>query len=62
VLVLTARPGRVKLEQAVDLPRPRPPEIVTSAAFIRLKRALLDAIEEESMTAFLSSVAQEKQS
>jgi ABC-type nitrate/sulfonate/bicarbonate transport system ATPase subunit len=53
VLVMTARPGRVKLQQAVDLPRPRSPEIVTSAAFIRLKRKLLEAIEEESMAAFL---------
>jgi NitT/TauT family transport system ATP-binding protein len=62
VLVMTARPGRVKLEQAVDLPRPRPPEIVTSAAFIRLKRTLLAAIEEESMTAFLSSAAPDQPS
>jgi ABC-type nitrate/sulfonate/bicarbonate transport system ATPase subunit len=57
VLVMTARPGRVKLEQKVDLPRPRPPEIVTSTAFIALKRTLLDAIEEESMKAFLSTEA-----
>ena len=60
VLVMTARPGSVKLEQAVDLPRPRRPEIVTSPEFIRLKRTLLDAIEEESMKPFQSSIAQEK--
>ena len=59
-LVLTARPGSVKLEQVVDLPRPRRPEIVTSPEFVRLKRTLLDAIEEESMKSFQSSIAQEK--
>ena len=60
VLVMTARPGSVKLEQTVDLPRPRRPEIVTAPEFIRLKRTLLDAIEEESMKSFQSAVAQEK--
>ena len=50
----------MKLEQVVDLPRPRRPEIVTSPEFIRLKRTLLDAIEEESMKSFQSSIAQEK--
>jgi ABC-type nitrate/sulfonate/bicarbonate transport system ATPase subunit len=60
VLVMTARPGSVKLEQAVDLPRPRRPDIVTAPEFVRLKRTLLDAIEEESMKSFQSAVAQEK--
>ncbi|GHC71119.1 ABC transporter ATP-binding protein [Limoniibacter endophyticus] len=52
VLVMTARPGKVKLEQVVDLPRPRKPDIVTSPEFIALKKTLLDAIEEESMKSF----------
>jgi ABC-type nitrate/sulfonate/bicarbonate transport system ATPase subunit len=60
VLVMTARPGSVKLEQIVDLPRPRRPEILTAPEFIRLKRTLLDAIEEESMKSFQSAIAQEK--
>ncbi len=55
VLLMTARPGRVKLEQVVDLPRPRRPDIVTSPAFTEIKRTLLDAIEEESMKSFLTS-------
>ena len=59
VLVMTARPGSVKLEQVVDLPRPRKPEIVTAPEFIRLKRTLLDAIEEESMKSFQSAVTPE---
>jgi ABC-type nitrate/sulfonate/bicarbonate transport system ATPase subunit len=62
VLVMTARPGSVKLEQVVDLPRPRRPEIVTAPEFVRLKRTLLDAIEEESMKSFQSAVAEEKSS
>jgi ABC-type nitrate/sulfonate/bicarbonate transport system ATPase subunit len=52
VLVMSARPGRVKLELSVDLERPRGPELVTSADFIRLKRELLAAIEEESLKSF----------
>jgi ABC-type nitrate/sulfonate/bicarbonate transport system ATPase subunit len=62
VLVMTARPGAVKLEQAVDLPRPRRPDIVTAPEFVRLKRTLLDAIEEESMKSFQSVATQEKAS
>jgi ABC-type nitrate/sulfonate/bicarbonate transport system ATPase subunit len=60
VLVMTARPGSVKLEQVVELPRPRRPEIVTAPEFVRLKRTLLDAIEEESMKSFQSAIVPEK--
>ncbi|KMO27388.1 ABC transporter ATP-binding protein [Methylobacterium aquaticum] len=52
VLVMTARPGAVKLEQRIDLPRPRRPDLVTAPDFIRLKRTLLEAIEEESLKSF----------
>lgn len=52
VLVMTARPGSVKLELPVALPRPRRPELLTDPEFIRLKRVLLEAIEEESMKSF----------
>ena len=55
VLVMTSRPGRVKLEQPVTLPRPRRADIVTSPEFIGLKRTLLEAIEEESMKSFTSA-------
>ena len=62
VLVMTARPGSVKLEQVVDLPRPRKPDIVTSPEFIRLKRILLEAIEEESIKSFQSATVREQAS
>ena len=44
VLVLTQRPGRIKLDLAVDLPRPRPDEIRYTAHFGRLARRLKEAI------------------
>jgi ABC-type nitrate/sulfonate/bicarbonate transport system ATPase subunit len=43
--VLTARPGRVKLDLKVDLPRPRADEIRYTAAFGRLARKLKESIE-----------------
>lgn len=45
VLVLSQRPGRIKLELPVDLPRPRPEEIRYTDHFGRLARRLKDAIE-----------------
>jgi len=57
VLAMTARPGKIKLELPIDLPRPRRPELLTDPAFISLKRQLLDAIEEESMKSFQSADA-----
>jgi ABC-type nitrate/sulfonate/bicarbonate transport system ATPase subunit len=57
VLVMTARPGRIKLEQKVELPRPRRADIVTSPEFIALKRTLLEAVEEESMKSFTAAGA-----
>lgn len=44
VLVLTQRPGRIKLDLKVDLPRPRPDEIRYTEAFGRLARKLKEAI------------------
>jgi NitT/TauT family transport system ATP-binding protein len=46
VLVLCARPGRLKAELPVSLPRPRPRrETVTSPAFVSLKEQALEALE-----------------
>lgn len=45
VLVLTARPGKVKLDLKVDLPRPREDEMRYTQHFGRLARRLREAIE-----------------
>ncbi|WP_434287081.1 ABC transporter ATP-binding protein [Celeribacter sp. SCSIO 80788] len=52
VLVMSSRPGSIKIERKVDLPRPRGAELLTSPEFVALKRDLLTAIEEESMKTF----------
>jgi NitT/TauT family transport system ATP-binding protein len=45
VLVLTQRPGRIKLDLKVDLPRPRNDEMRYTAHFGRLARKLKEVIE-----------------
>ena len=45
VLVLTQRPGKVKLDLKVDLPRPRHDDIRYTPPFGRLARKLREAIE-----------------
>jgi len=52
VVVMSARPGRIKFEAAVPLSRPRSPEVVTQPEFIGLKRQLLTIIEDESLKSF----------
>jgi NitT/TauT family transport system ATP-binding protein len=47
VLVMTHRPGRIREEIAVDLPRPRPADIVVSPEFIALKKRCLDLVQDE---------------
>ena len=41
IVVLSERPGRVKAELAVELPRPRSRDLLTSAEFMQLKRDAL---------------------
>ena len=45
VLVMTARPGKIKLDLAVDLPRPRQDEMRYTRHFGKLARQLKEAIE-----------------
>ena len=52
VVMMTARPGRIKADITVPLPRPRVPHMLTDPAFTALKRRLLDTIEEESLKTF----------
>lgn len=51
VYVMTARPGRIKAEIEVPLPRPRVAEMTTSKEFLLLKRQLHELIREESFKA-----------
>lgn len=51
VYVMTARPGRLKAEIPVPLPRPRSFEMKTSTEFVRLKEEILELIREESWRA-----------
>jgi len=44
ILVLTQRPGKIKLDLEVDLPRPRPDEIRYTPHFGKLARRLKEAI------------------
>jgi NitT/TauT family transport system ATP-binding protein len=45
VLVLTQRPGKIKMDVEVDLPRPRPDDIRYTPEFGQLARKLREAIE-----------------
>jgi NitT/TauT family transport system ATP-binding protein len=48
VLVLSQRPGRIKLDLTVDLPRPRKDEMRYTAHFGKLARKLKEAIGQDS--------------
>ena len=56
VYVMTARPGQIKMELAIDLPRPRHYDMVTSEGFLGHKRTLLKALQEESARALAMPV------
>ena len=51
ILVMTSRPGEVKAELKVNVPRPRSPEVMADAAFVDLKRQCLTMVREESIKA-----------
>lgn len=49
VYVMTARPGRIKREVLVSLPRPRTVEVLDSEEFLRFRREVHQSIREESL-------------
>lgn len=49
IFVMTSRPGEIKAEVKVPLPRPRSPEVLTSPAFSELKRQCMAMVREESL-------------
>jgi NitT/TauT family transport system ATP-binding protein len=48
VIVLTRRPGRIKAEIKVPLPRPRHTELLTTPEFTQLKRRTLGLLLDEA--------------
>jgi NitT/TauT family transport system ATP-binding protein/sulfonate transport system ATP-binding protein len=51
VIVMSARPGRIKAIVPVDLPHPRPYTLKTTAEFSRLKARLTELIRAEALVA-----------
>ncbi len=47
VLVMTARPGKIKAEIEVDIPRPRSMDVILEPDFIALKRRILGLLHDE---------------
>ncbi|CCD90149.1 Putative ABC transporter (ATP binding protein) [Bradyrhizobium sp. ORS 285] len=49
VLVMSARPGRIKADIKIDLPHPRSYKIKTSPEFVALKERLVEEIRAEAL-------------
>jgi len=49
VFVMTNRPGRLKDEVRIDLPRPRTLAVAESPAFLELRHRIFESIREESL-------------
>jgi NitT/TauT family transport system ATP-binding protein len=49
IYVMTARPGRIKAELPVNLPRPRTPAMMASPEFVTLVQTVRALIREESL-------------
>ncbi|GLK77860.1 ABC transporter ATP-binding protein [Methylopila jiangsuensis] len=59
IYVMTSRPGTVKAEIAVPLPRPREPAMTMSSEFLALRRGLMSLIREESLKAMGGEISEE---
>ena len=57
VYVMTARPGQIKMELGIDLPRPRRYDMTMSQRFLEHKSVLLQALRDESTEAMESLAA-----
>jgi NitT/TauT family transport system ATP-binding protein len=47
VIVMTARPGKLKADIMIDIPRPRSPEIALEPEFIAMKRRIINELRDE---------------
>jgi NitT/TauT family transport system ATP-binding protein len=57
VLIMSAGPGRIRRDLAVDLPRPRSNAIMLDPAYLALKKDCLDLVRAEGRRAFDQSSA-----
>lgn len=57
IYVMTARPGSIKAEIVVPLPRPREPSMTLSSEFLGLRRGLMSLIRDESIRAMGGEVS-----
>jgi ABC-type nitrate/sulfonate/bicarbonate transport system ATPase subunit len=57
VVVMSARPGRIKLDRLVPLPHPRHYAVKTTPAFMALKAELTEAVRAEVLLAQAAPVA-----
>ena len=51
VVVMSARPGRIKLDRRIELPQPRTYRLKTTATFVDLKAELVESLRSEVMGA-----------
>ena len=51
VVVMSARPGRIKLDRAVALPHPRSYAVKTTPVFMELKAELTEQVRTEVLAA-----------
>ena len=56
VVVMSARPGRIKLDREVALPHPRHYSVKTTPVFMGLKSELTEAVREEVLAAQAAAV------
>ena len=56
VVVMSARPGRIKLDREVALPHPRHYSVKTTPVFMALKSELTEAVREEVLAAQAAAV------
>jgi NitT/TauT family transport system ATP-binding protein len=57
IYIMTARPGRIKVEIPVPIPRPRTVDVLDTDAFIHLRRHVHHVIREESLKVLHQGVA-----
>ncbi len=55
VLVMSARPGRIRSRVPIDLPRPRSIDLITDPVFVALKREIFNQIRHEANIARLAA-------